>query len=277
MQKSISIWWYSQTGSAFLCGQTAAELLQAEGWTVRWHSLLKDDPADDDSAALLFVFPVHNFQVPVAIARRLEKSAPSTDSRPAWALITYAGWAANTPWQMRQLLKKRNIELENYLLVKCRDSYIPFVKWLPFLNATHKPDEASLTAVRKFVRSKIISSSKRRRIFFNPLDPMHWTGFFSPANGPKWFLGKRIFVAEACVGCGQCVALCPSGALTFEDGRPVYEDSKCLGCCGCINICPKDAWRSSWFDPRYYNKGLRVGEMAGRLTGKESMTDRFKY
>ena len=271
MRKSISIWWYSQTGSAYLCGQTAAEVLQDEGWTVRWQSLLKDDFNNDDSHALLLAFPVHNFQVPVSIARRLQAMTKLPAPRPAWALITYAGWAANTPWQVRRLLKQKNIDLENYALVKCRDSYIPFVKWLPFLNETEKPDQTSLAAVKKFVKTQIVSPGKRRRIFFNPLDPMHWTGFFSPAKGPKWFLGKRIFVAEDCVACGQCAALCPSGALTMEDNRPVYADKKCLGCCGCMNICPQNAWRSSWFGPEYYNKGLKVGAMVKTLTERHSL------
>lgn len=269
MQKSITIWWYSQTGSAYLCGLTAAEVLKDEGWTVHWRSLLKDDIGNDDSEALLLVFPVHNFQVPVPIARRLRAMSQSSASRPAWALITYAGWAANTAWQARRLLKQKNVELVGHALVKCRDSYIPFVKWLPFLNATHKPDETSLAAVKHFVSREIVSRGRRRRLFFNPLDPMHWTGFFSPANGPKWFLGRRIFIAKACVGCGQCVALCPSGALTMENNRPAYEDRKCLGCCGCLNICPQNAWRSSWFNPRYYNKGLQVSAMVRRLTGCE--------
>jgi ferredoxin len=65
--------------------------------------------------------------------------------------------------------------------------------------------------------------------------------------------------------CGQCAALCPSGAITLEAGEIRFDEKRCVGCCGCLNICPENAWRSARLGPEYYNKGLHVPAMAGAL------------
>jgi len=69
----------------------------------------------------------------------------------------------------------------------------------------------------------------------------------------------------SCALCGQCVALCPSKAITLEAGEIRFDEKLCLGCCGCLNICPQNAWRSSRFGPEYFNKGLHVPAMAEAL------------
>ncbi len=45
-----------------------------------------------------------------------------------------------------------------------------------------------------------------------------------------------------CLGCGDCVAECPYGALTLdtETGLPVVDISKCVGCGKCVKACPRD-------------------------------------
>ena len=43
-----------------------------------------------------------------------------------------------------------------------------------------------------------------------------------------------------CIGLGDCVAICPFGALSMgEDGLPQVDYSKCVGCGKCVKECPK--------------------------------------
>lgn len=42
---------------------------------------------------------------------------------------------------------------------------------------------------------------------------------------------------EACVGCRQCVSVCPADTLSMDSGRAVVDESACVGCFKCVEAC----------------------------------------
>ena len=45
-----------------------------------------------------------------------------------------------------------------------------------------------------------------------------------------------------CRSCGACVEKCPVGALGFDDqGQVRWDSGRCVGCDNCIRVCPHDA------------------------------------
>ena len=42
-----------------------------------------------------------------------------------------------------------------------------------------------------------------------------------------------------CLGFGDCVKVCPFGAVTLENGRPNVCKDICVGCGKCVSVCPK--------------------------------------
>jgi UDP-glucose 4-epimerase len=50
--------------------------------------------------------------------------------------------------------------------------------------------------------------------------------------------GIEVAVTEECVGCGECVAVCPVENVGLEDGRAVIGD-RCLGCGTCARTCSR--------------------------------------
>lgn len=47
-----------------------------------------------------------------------------------------------------------------------------------------------------------------------------------------------------CIGLGDCVKVCPFGALSLNaDGLPVVNKKKCVGCGKCSDVCPKHLFK----------------------------------
>jgi ferredoxin/bacterioferritin-associated ferredoxin len=44
-------------------------------------------------------------------------------------------------------------------------------------------------------------------------------------------------IDEACVGCNQCVNVCPSGALSMEGKIARLDEPRCVGCMKCVEQC----------------------------------------
>ena len=54
---------------------------------------------------------------------------------------------------------------------------------------------------------------------------------------------KKAWIAkEKCVGCGGCIAVCPSHAIYLLPGwKSEVDQKKCVGCGSCAAICHKKA------------------------------------
>jgi hypothetical protein len=49
------------------------------------------------------------------------------------------------------------------------------------------------------------------------------------------------FYPENCVGCGECVDVCPADAIHMEDEKSVLIREKCIGCASCVAACANKA------------------------------------
>jgi ferredoxin len=70
-------------------------------------------------------------------------------------------------------------------------------------------------------------------------------GFSQPVHTSNFVVA----VADNCSGCGNCLPVCPVGALTLlSEGaqgegrkRVVVDEPRCLGCGVCVRNCPRQA------------------------------------
>ena len=48
--------------------------------------------------------------------------------------------------------------------------------------------------------------------------------------------------AEKCVGCGECVEICPVEIYELKDEKSVVvKEEECLGCESCVEVCEQKA------------------------------------
>lgn len=66
------------------------------------------------------------------------------------------------------------------------------------------------------------------------------------ANPESHTIAPRLmYLRQKCVGCGQCVAVCPNGAPSLCDGSVRIDRSRCVGCGRCVAGCLGSALRIS--------------------------------
>jgi NAD-dependent dihydropyrimidine dehydrogenase PreA subunit len=47
---------------------------------------------------------------------------------------------------------------------------------------------------------------------------------------------------EKCIGCGECVDICPVDVYEMKDEKSVPVNAEeCIGCESCIEVCEQDA------------------------------------
>jgi ferredoxin len=70
--------------------------------------------------------------------------------------------------------------------------------------------------------------------------------------------GVRIFVNDACTGCGLCIEkkICFVGALSMVDGKAWIDEGKCRGCGRCAELCPIDAIELEIEDADFFRKAI---------------------
>jgi heterodisulfide reductase subunit A len=52
---------------------------------------------------------------------------------------------------------------------------------------------------------------------------------------------KAYVIADLCNGCGVCVPICPTKAISMQEGKAKIDPFQCTGCGACIPACPKEA------------------------------------
>ena len=52
---------------------------------------------------------------------------------------------------------------------------------------------------------------------------------------------KAFVITDLCNGCNACVPVCPTNAISIQEGKAKIDPFLCSGCGACIPVCPQDA------------------------------------
>lgn len=82
---------------------------------------------------------------------------------------------------------------------------------------------------------------------------------------------------KRCVGCGECVRVCPVGAATMHGKKAVIDKRQCIGCGECRTVCPKKAMNIDWHTEIVPFMERLVEYALGAVTGKAGKTAFFNF
>ncbi|MDR3321742.1 MAG: 4Fe-4S binding protein [Synergistaceae bacterium] len=54
-------------------------------------------------------------------------------------------------------------------------------------------------------------------------------------------MAKALVDQDTCIGCEACVGVCPTGAITIDDGKASVDADTCVECGACVSTCPVSA------------------------------------
>ena len=196
--------------------------------------------------ALGFVFPVYFYTVSDPVLE-LVRNLTVENASFVYAVIPCGASIGAAGGFLKSELKKRGLELQRVDPLVVPDGALIFY------------DIDSPEKMRKTLEAatKELASIKRAidRRESNSIKGSPFAGKLGLA-GYHACMGTKAFHAdEKCVGCGKCASICPAGAISMADGRPVWTKKKCLKCCGCINRCPVSAIQ---YGKRTVNRGRYV-------------------
>ena len=78
----------------------------------------------------------------------------------------------------------------------------------------------------------------RTTVFFKGCPLSCWWCHNPEGRSPK---PNLILFKDRCLGCGDCLAVCPQGAIVRDDGAIRTLPSVCRACGTCVETCPSDA------------------------------------
>ena len=51
---------------------------------------------------------------------------------------------------------------------------------------------------------------------------------------------------DKCIGCGECITVCPEDAIAMNNKKAVVDGDACIGCGECMTVCPVKAIVLNW-------------------------------
>ncbi len=227
------IFYFSGTGNSLRVAKIIAQKIK----NVNLISI-KADLSDVDlshAETVGFVCPVYEWDIPKPVKTFIENLRVPPEAY-VYAVVTYVLVRGRCFETIAEILKQKGVQLSYAKAIKSVGSeciaYEPFPspkKRLP------KTDKAASKAGLE------ISARKKRRIpKMSPFLKLLYKPLMQPFIDVQHEFDKGFCTNDHCVSCKLCERICPLQNITFENGKPVWNN-KCIGCNACVVYCPNKA------------------------------------
>lgn len=256
MTKNV-IFCFSGTGNCLdIAKNIAAELKDTDIIMMRGEPAVKDVSY---ARRVGFVFPCHAGGLPGDVEKYV-KQLKLADNAYTFGVCSYAGYIGTGLYKLDEI-----VHLDYWAGISHQCSCIwlfPHKLMLPPvpMDAAQRRSERKAKAVA----AEVLSARRRdKRPPNNPLNALECKAWPTMSK----LKGKKMRVSEACIGCGQCVTLCPKGNIRLENGRAVIGKD-CIQCLSCLQYCPQQAIDLGGLSKnreRYHNVKISAKELSEKV------------
>lgn len=209
---------------------------------------------------VIFVFPVHSWGPAVLVTRLISRlRLEGYRGQAVYFVCTCGDDCGYTDRIMRKALRKRGITLTNGFSVQMPNNYI----LMPGFDVDSKEVEADkLRKASERVQEIIgrIRQEKNLPLYYAGGAPFLKSYLVYPLFVNFTIGSNRFYATDACVSCGICAKICPTGTITLsEGGKPKWANT-CVQCVACIHRCPVRAieyGKISLKKGRYHHPGFK--------------------
>ncbi len=227
------IFYFSGTGNSLRVARIIAQKIK----DVNLISMKVGLPEADLSGAetIGFVCPVYEWDIPKPVKDFIENLRIPTEAY-VYAVVTYVAVHGRCFETIDKILKQKGVRLLYAKAIKSVGSeciaYEPFPSPKKRLPKTDKAASKAGLEISALKKRRIPKMSPLARILYKPL--------MQPFIDVQHEFDKGFYTNDNCISCKLCERICPLRNITFENGKPVWNNL-CIGCNACVVYCPKKA------------------------------------
>ena len=239
------IFYYTSTGNSQWVAERLSHYLDETLLSI--NSIAKNDFTASDyefqeGERLIFVFPVHSWNVPATVVDFIEEFTFEGKPSSVYAVCTCGDDCGLTDKKMAKLMDQKGLKLNACFSVQMPNNYVLFPGFnIDPVDVQDKKIHAAVDRVKQLADD--IARGETNQVGRYTPGSMAWakTTLIYPFFAHVQCGHTPFYATEACVGCGMCAQVCPVNNIRLmSDGRPQWRNH-CTQCAACFHHCPKNA------------------------------------
>lgn len=239
------IFYYTSTGNSQWVAEKLEHLLEEQLFSI--NAIAKEgfnacDYEFEEGERLIFVFPVHSWNVPDTVATFIKKLSFEGEPKAVYAVCTCGDDCGLTNHELSKLLARKNLKLDACFSIQMPNDYVLFPGFdIDTEDVQQRKMVAAVEKVKQFATDIANGVTDAGGRYTAGSFPWLKTKVVYPFFH-HFQCGRTPFVAtDACVKCGLCAQMCPVNNIRIQsDGSPKWL-SHCTQCTACFHHCPKNA------------------------------------
>lgn len=246
------IFYFSGTGNSRFAAETVGKALSETPISV---NVLIQDKARTaggeyvSETPFVFVSPTYAWRIPRAMEMFIRENTFS-GCRDAYFVMTCGDSIGAAGQYLQTLCKDKGLNFRGVQKIVMPENYIAMFSAPEKTQAQKIIENAvpALTRTAETIRANTDFPGQKiglvDRVYSGPVNSLFYKAFVS---------AKGFYATDACIGCGQCVKVCPFHNVKLQNGKPVWG-ADCTHCMACICYCPQEAIeykQKSKGQPRY--------------------------